>query len=122
MPHTYAIDDEESIINVVFTGETTVDELKATVLEIARDPGYNPHYHMLSDLRLCDVTLTHADLTDFTRLFGEEFGSLTGKSAILLGTPHATALAMLHQEQVTDARTTDLFVTPEAAFAWLKGY
>ena len=121
MPHTYAIDKEEGIIHVTFTGEIAVDELNAAALEITGNPDYKPQHHILNDLRHCTSTLTHGELTDFAHLFRERFVSRTGKSAILMDAPHTTALAMLHQQKTTGTRTTKLFTTHEEAVAWLKG-
>jgi hypothetical protein len=120
MPHTYTIDKEQGIITVVFIGDTGADELRATAIEITNDPAYKPQHHILNDLRTCILTLTHAELIEFTRLFGEKFVSLNGKSAILMDAPHTTAIAMLHQQKTNEARTTKLFTTHEAAIAWLK--
>jgi hypothetical protein len=64
--------------------------------------------------------LTHDELTEFAQIFKERFASPTGKSAILMDSPHTTAIAMLHQQKTTEARRTELFTTHEAAMEWLN--
>jgi hypothetical protein len=120
MPHTLAIDETEGIITVSYTGECTLDELKAAVLEVTDSRDYRPSHHVLSDLRGCAIFLDPDRLPELARLFDERCADSTGKSALLLDTPHETALALLHQRNVAGARTTELFSTREAALAWLR--
>jgi hypothetical protein len=120
MSHKFTIEEEEGIIHITFSGECAMDEVKTAVREITGDPNYKPQYDILTDLRDRVLAVNYDALDGLAHLFEERFGGSTGKSAILIDTPHETALAMLHQKKVAGTRTIELFSTRESALTWLK--
>ena len=120
MEYKFTVDDGKSMAYLTIRGECEIRELESMFLAVVEDKRFDSEFNVLTDIGDCTFTFRPAEMSEFFRMFNEEFQGRRGKSAILVSKPHETALAMVHGERVSETRTISVFSTREEALKWLN--
>lgn len=119
MKQEYNIDQKEKMIYHFISGDCDIDDFENAANKLIGDENFDQQYNILNDLSRCRFKFRHENLDRFVQFFIEQFGSRTGKSAIVVESPVETAVASLFQKRVEETRKIHLFSTYKAAIDWL---
>ena len=102
-------------------GDTGADDLVALLVRLTDDPGYLPHYGLLTDLSRCRLLLTPSELGVLAERYEAILGGRLIRSAILVDGTRETALSMLYERCRERRREIAVFSSRESALAFLRG-
>ena len=119
MNYSYSISDDIRVIKAKYTGSIDIAFIKAAILALAKDPGFDPTFDTLADFRGCQFFITPDDLYAFRSFYLRVLGNAVSKTALVANTPRETALCIVFQHQIVGSQGIEVFSTLEAAEAWL---
>lgn len=115
--HKIHIYPQQSLVITHFSGSITIEEVKKTNMEIAKDPRYSKQFD-----GVCDFRSAHADFTDMELLGFRELALKSnfnsGNWCLLVSTPIETAMAMIFANKA-GKNNIKVFSTVEAASEYL---
>lgn len=121
MPLTYRIDKSLGMIFGTATGVVTLDEIRPAVRDLLVDPGFEPTFGELMDLReVTELRLAHDDIRRFVGFAPLSGG---GRRAIVVnatrGGDHLLGDSRMHQLQLEEADRVRVFRDMDEARRWL---
>jgi len=86
MPASFKVDVEHEVIFSVYTGKVTVDEVRANVVAIRKDPRVKGHFRTLADWsKAASVDSRFGETTGFSNFYSsDDILGMTGRVAIYI--------------------------------------
>jgi hypothetical protein len=113
---------EPGLLYVYFTGTVSVQDIHSHLSEFESFDFLPDKIMLLYDLQDVNLKLDLEDVSivnDLAEKVTKKYKSV--KTAFVVSKPHATALTMMFQSDISSAKTTrKVFSTDQAALEWLK--
>lgn len=119
MAYIYRIEKDLGRVRIDFSGRVELPELERMVEEISKDPEFSSDFSILTNAHEAEFAVALGELKEFASTIEEKLKGGTGKSALVVRTPHETALAMMHSKNVKRTRQVGVFHSIGAAIEWL---
>lgn len=115
----YKIFPRENYILQEFRGDFNFDDIKKALLDIWKDPGYNPSCNGLSDFRKCRLQMSAEDMHQFIAFFVERKKEQS-KIALLTTGPMDEAMALYFSKRLKSLHNANNFSSPAEACSFLN--